>query len=245
MARSPAIASSDEASQYVGLHRAHAATNIWDGRTGANDRVVLEALHQIATRARAVEIAASVREVGELSGVSSATAARCLVRLRASRWIRRVATADIAAGLPARYKLTYPPTTPHVVETSIPVVAASGHDAWRKLGRAAAQLHDALSDEPQTVRHLTAITGRSPSTVRRHLRSLEQDALARQLQLGAWIRQEADMDEIAEKYRWLGAAARQKEGHKAASARHHKRMEEHRKREHEEHVSPIAKKCDP
>ena len=79
----------------------------WSGNAGATDWAVSQALLVIVRRTSKLEFHASVREVAELAGVGSDTAARSLKRLTHMGLITRLRPAG--GGLPAVYQFVATP----------------------------------------------------------------------------------------------------------------------------------------
>jgi len=97
-------------------------------------------------------------------------------------------------------------------------------DAFHRLalGKASVEIYQALEERPLSATELAAKTGRSITTVRKHLKRMseimdfatgEPFALVVKID-GKWHRQDADLDVVATSYGTNGAGQRRRERHK-------------------------------
>lgn len=207
---------------------ADAMPELWGGQAGSTDRLVLDALLDVATDALTITPTASTRQLAERANVGTGTAARSLHRLaeRTPFLVREQAHAGTAA---PRYRLRRPDfpasgpggalaLTPRAQTPSAPPGHAS-HDAfaYAGLGRAAARVYGLLGDHGTSSRDLAAALGLSVRTVRRHLLALQAVGLARWNGLnGTWSGDVADLDELAAQLGTAGTGQARRDRHAKA-----------------------------
>jgi len=109
----------EEAQEFLPRFREAIRQTEWSGIAGKSDQAVALALFKIAERVGSLEIGASVREIGELAGVSRYTAQRALKNLRQIGYIRLIFLCTLFSNsniyrllLPHCAQATSPPPTP-------------------------------------------------------------------------------------------------------------------------------------
>jgi len=142
----------------------------WQGRTGANDRLIYLAHANISYKAGRFNYAAACRDLADMAGVSHMTATRSTWRLCKSGLLipDKKAVADSAN----IYQLGSLDTPLHSLSTSIVRKCNTmSHDVFRYggLGKSAGEVYTALQENHATVDELAEITGRHKKTVRRVL----------------------------------------------------------------------------
>lgn len=203
----------------------------WPGQAGNSNRLVLDALLDLALAQRTTVVTASVRAIEAQSGVTRTTASRALKRLTDRGWLSR---AQEGRGEEAnRYQLRRPnvgqsgtPSLPHRGDDPrVPLCRLSALDAFAPgaLGRSAARVLAALDPvETSTAANLAAALGLSRRTVYRCLDALLAAGVVVRVALdgrtAGWaVREELDLDgllaEVADAYGTTGTAQRRLDAH--------------------------------
>jgi DNA-binding IscR family transcriptional regulator len=200
---------------------AHPGT--WGGQAGAGNRSTMEALLALAERTTRLDVTASIRQLAELTTVSSSTVDRAIDRLAAAGWLRIDAGAGVRLigeedpegwrdghGLARLYHLLVPLrraepvpeeelADPRTGELPAPRWAfAAVHDVFvrRGLGPVAGLVYARLGGAPIPAELVAARVGYRPATVRRHLAELARYGLAVRGSYG-WIRGAGDLEQVA------------------------------------------------
>ena len=193
-----------------------ALTISWPGRTGATDQAVYLAHANIAYRSGKIYYSASVRELGESSGVHRETSYIATKRLISNGLIQivQLGTGDNATIYTlghSDYLRTLPPPPP-----TVSVCTEFGEDAfrWGGLGKSAAEIWLVLQHGPMTVAELVELTGRSRATVRRALERMSDMVGIVDCLDGKWqIRSGAELARAAEILGTAGMSTRQRQQH--------------------------------
>lgn len=222
----PAFADALAVRHWVENLRRLSYADAWGGQAGNSDRLVLDALLDLALSQRTTVVTASVRTLEAATGVTRTTASRALKRLAGRGY---VSTAQESRGEEAkRYQLRRPdrylggtPSLPHRGDDPrVTPTHLSRSDAFapRALGRSAARVLAVLDPlETLTAPEVAASLGLSPRTVRKALDALLAVGLVvrvrRDGRSWAWAgRDDLDLDatltEVAEAYGTAGLADR-------------------------------------
>lgn len=213
----------------------YARSIAWPGLTGSTDRAVYLAHLSIAIRAAKLTYSAGSRELAELAGVNSKTAAKANHRLIADGLLS-LATPAIAT-LANQYRLEYQERyTPYKSVRECTTHDTQSHDAFRRqgLGKAAGEIYAALLEEPgQTLGQLVKKTGRGKMTVWRALRRMSKmaDTFTGEFMPmvehdgETWRALEVDLDKIAHIVGTAGIGRKQKALHARERAAHRRDME--------------------
>lgn len=227
--RSPAFTDEFAVRRWVEELRSLSMRDAWGGQAGNSDRLVLDALLDVAHEQRSTLVTIGVRNLSEATGVGRTTVSRALKRLAARGYLT---VAQESRGEHAhRYRLTTPnrdlsgtPSLPdRGVDPRVPPVHLSRLDAFAPgaLGRTAARVLAALDvSELLTAVEVAEFLGLTPRTVRRALDHLLAVGavvrLPRDRKTSVWAArpvEEIDWDEVAEAYGTTGTADRRRAEH--------------------------------
>ena len=207
----------------------------WPGLTGSTDRAVYLAHLSIAIRAAKTTYSAGSRELAEMAGVNSKTAAKANHRLITSGLLSL--TTPAIATLANQYSLEF--HNGYTLYKSVRECTThetQNHDAFRRqgLGKAAGEVYAALLLEPgQTLGELVEKTGRGKATVWRALTRMLKMAdtyTGEYLPMVAhdgdkWRALEVDLDQIAHIVGSAGIGRKQHELHARERAAHRRGLE--------------------
>lgn len=187
------ITDARSARQAIGLIRARLTEDgAWTGRTAVTDRIVLEWIHQEATRTGRIVLPVASRDLTLNLQIPQKTATRALKRLCDRRWLRVEEKAD---GTNATvYRLTQPlqsvkdqsvddsrseaPTGCEERESSTDCLVDSvAHDVFVRLGRHAAMVYAALSAGALSAKEVREVSGVGRATVFKYLKILVDSGL--------------------------------------------------------------------
>lgn len=203
----------------------------WGGQAGNSDRLILDALLDLAEAQRSTLVTASVRDLESATGITRTTVSRALRRLSGRGYL---SVAETSTGeRAARYQLRRPnrylggtPSLPHRGDDPrVPPTTLSRLDAFAPaaLGRSAARVLASLDPlETLTAAEVAQGIGLTARTVRKALDALLAVGLVvrvrRDGRSWAWAaRDDLDLDatlaEVAEAYGTAGTAERRLEAH--------------------------------
>jgi len=230
--------------------KAWALSRPWPGRTGANDRAIYLAHCTIVERCAQQPYGASARELAELAGVSSGTAARAnhrlidkqrlaVVQKGTPSYPARYTLLDVASEEIQNVALRYNPSRQPVRDC---VTMLHSHDAFRRggLNKSGAEVLMALAkaeEEIATVRELAEATGRHRTTIYRKLKGdpkkgvigLYQLGLVEPVGRGVWrLVPEFDtvmLDQAAADLNTAGVGRRQRERHRQERYSNRRKLE--------------------
>jgi len=213
-------------------HWSRYATRAITGRSATSDRLILQALLDLAEQAWTLRVNASIRQLADMAGLAKGTARVALRRLRARDVFHVVGDRQVATDaltyelipevLDALADSIIDPrlSRPHYLRASISADTALSHDLWRNrsgLGKGTGLTWLALGDQPQSVSVLAKTRGVGEDTIRRHLKRLESAVLALHL-LGGWVHVIVEpeyLDSLAADFGVLGKGEHQKQVHEA------------------------------
>lgn len=206
----------------------------WKGRTGSVNRALLLAHLQLAHNAAKLIYAASARDLAEIAAVSHKTATKGTKRLIDDGWLQLVKPA--VASLANVYKIKFGnlkvplPTPLFVREWNL----YATHDAFRHggLGKPAAEIYEALLQQPATVKDLQNTTGRAVVTIKKKLNMMSNlvDLTTGEIVCMVkhsnkmWQAIEVDLDHIAQIVGTAGTGKQQQQRHQRERARHKRQL---------------------
>lgn len=230
VAANPAIRDRATACELIAKILDAAQNSRWSGVGGATDLAVLSVHIGIAAGLASLTYGASVRQVGEMAGVSIAAVSRSHRRLRRKGWVRRRARGR--DGTASTWKLHLPESATQMEQSAHTVVqgkecstfVALDHDVWRwgGLGKTKMFVYAELSTEPIPAKEIAARLQNSVRTVQRHLRTLKEFGLAERVMDG-WVRGKGTLEEVAVELGTAETGARQRKKHRADRAAYRRR----------------------
>ncbi|WP_394613128.1 hypothetical protein JNUCC0626_24615 [Lentzea sp. JNUCC 0626] len=240
VADSPPVISASEARQELGLIRAELSSTVLEGRNRVRDREVLKFILKKATRQGRLVLPLALRTIAEGTGQSVETSRRALESLVSRGWLtvhtpsHRALATTYRVHTPSRRSSTGNATSAPSIsslqtqctdETPLrrrdlgedcvsSVHSMASTDVFRSLGRSAAVLYDHLSvTSPMKATELVDSTELARRTVFKWLGRLKEEGLAAQVEGGAWVRVEVDLEALAEVMGVSGKAEAQKAQH--------------------------------
>lgn len=214
-----------------------------EGRTGAYDTCVLDAMLQIALQAGTLTVAASARDLAERAGVSFPAANKATHRLLEQGWL--VLDTEWSGRFANVYRITPKPefglqnlyTSPKALNVRKCIgfattenLFASDAFRWQGLGKTAALVCVQLAETTQTIDELAARMGRDKSTISRSIEKLVNANVIEPADLRGWavvwqLVPNLDLAGVARKLATDGVGQKQKRDHIQAREQFRKRLE--------------------
>lgn len=221
IADNPVVLGQADAKVKLGEVKAELMSIRFTGRTATRDRLVLEAIHQIALKYNTVIPALAERTLAEKTGISKATCNRALKALTQAGWLRLHCPSDGTRA--ARYRLTTPKrpqmsqylpqveplrgSGSSVVTPHQEAVEVANSDVFRSLGRSALVLYVTLQvTTGQAPKDLVVTSGMARQTVTKWLKVLVDEGLAFK-DTDGYKRVEVDLEAVAEDMGVTGKSA--------------------------------------
>jgi DNA-binding transcriptional ArsR family regulator len=202
----PAVQDLQEMRQELSMDLAVLKDEVWSGRTGPTDYLILMAAYERAVERGLRELPLASRTLAEKTGVSHRTASRALHRLTEAGELRLLSRPEDGAWVYALVKRQCtndpgisrgrPPSGGGSSAHSLLEMASS--EAFRWLGRYALMVFKAVKEGARTFTEIMERSGVSSRTVWKYLKYLMRDKLISKDAWGYTAVETDDLDELAD-----------------------------------------------